>query len=78
MICPLQVHTSTDKGISCRDYFLLVQKIQTVIPSYLTERLKSHVKLSAFLRYVDVTEGCVINEEMFVVLSHLEGKKGLD
>lgn len=28
--CPLQVFTLTDKGISCRGYFLLVQKIENV------------------------------------------------
>jgi hypothetical protein len=30
------------------------------------------------LRYVDIIEGCVINEEIFVVFSHLARKLGLD
>jgi hypothetical protein len=43
----------------------------------LTERLKFHIKISAFFRYVDVIEDCVISEEMFVVFSHLARKLGL-
>jgi hypothetical protein len=36
------------------------------------------MKMSSFLRYVYITEGCVINEEMLVVFSHLTRQLGLD